>query len=140
MHIKRTINNLTLYKTDLYEGKIIIIPNSKDIALELNPTNFIQTDARCWKKEDGKFKISYGCYNYILVRKFLGCKNIENELYYDIDDLKDKGLDLENLFPIMPNYQILKYYLMQGHIPKKYYQKYIKYTSNINANFYRNGI
>lgn len=140
MHIKRTIYNLTLYKKDLYEGKIIIIPNSRDIALKLNPTNFIQTDANCWKKENGNVKISYGRYNYILVRKFLDGENIENELYCDIDDLKDKGLDLENLFPIIPNYQILKYYLEQHHMPKNSYRKYINYTSSLNANFYRNGI
>ncbi len=140
MHIKRTIKKLTLYKTDLYEGKIIIIPNSDDISLEMGPNIFIQTDAICWKKKNNKVIIPYCNYNYVLCRKFEGCNNIETELYYNFNDLQDKGLNLEDLFPIMPNDQILRYYLEQSDISKKFYKKYISYASEKNKKFYKDGI
>lgn len=140
MHIKQTIENLTLYKRDLYEGRIIIIPNSENINLQLQPNIFIQTDATECNNENGNIRFNYGCYNYILVRKFMGCKNTQNELYYNFDDLRDNGLCLEEFFPIMPNNQIINYYLANSSINKSSYQKYIDYASGLNKNFYKNGV
>ncbi len=138
MHLKRAIDKLTLYKTDLYEGRIIIIPNVNNISLKLSPNTFIQTDAVCWKKEENYAIID--CFNYVLCRKFEGLNNIENELYYNFDDLKDKGLDLEDFLPMLPNNQILRYYLEHSNISKNSYQKYIDYAAGLNKSFYRNGI
>lgn len=140
MHIKQTIEKLTLYKSDLYEGRIIIIPKSENVSLKIWPNILIQTDAVCCEKENDNIKFNYGYYNYILVRNFKGCRNIQNELYYNLDDLKDNGVYLEDFFPIMPNNQIMNYYLENSCIKKDSYQKYIDYASKLNKNFYRNDI
>lgn len=140
MHLRQTIDKLILYKKDLYEGNIVIIPNSENISLQLQSNIFIQTDAIDYSKKISNITIDYGFYNYLLVRKFDGCNNIENELYYNFDDLKDNGLCLEEFFPFYPNSQILNYYLQHSNINKSSYQKYIKYASKLNENFYKNGI
>ncbi|MCI9435228.1 MAG: hypothetical protein HFI86_08185 [Bacilli bacterium] len=140
MGIKQTIERLTLYQSDLYEGKIIIIPNSENVSLKMSSNIFIQTDATEYTNEFGNIKFNYGYYNYILVRKFVGCKNTQNEMYYNFDDLRDSGLDLAAFFPIMPNNQIINYYLENSNVNKSSYQKYIDYASKLNKNFYKKGV
>ncbi|MCI8778998.1 MAG: hypothetical protein HFI87_07605 [Bacilli bacterium] len=140
MGIKQTIERLTLYQSDLYEGKIMIIPNLENVSLKMSSNIFIQTDATEYTNEFGNIKFNYGYYNYILVRKFVGCKNTQNEMYYNFDDLRDSGLDLEAFFPIMPNNQIINYYLENSNVNKSSYQKYIDYASKLNKNFYKKGV
>lgn len=140
MNLKRTINKLTLYENDLYEGKIVIIPKSRNLCIKKELGIFIQTDTICWKKDKSDILINYNNYNYVLVRKFNNKINTKNELYYDIDDLNDKGLNLNDLFPIYPNNQILTYYLEHSDLSMTSRQKCINYCSSINKNFYRNGV
>lgn len=140
MGIKQTIERLTLYQSDLYEGKIMIIPNLENVSLKMSSNIFIQTDATEYTNGFGNIKFNYGYYNYILVRKFVGCKNTQNEMYYNFDDLRDSGLDLEAFFPIMPNNQIINYYLENSNVNKSSYQKYIDYASKLNKNFYKKGV
>ncbi len=139
-YTKRTINKLTLYETDLYEGKIVVIPHSRNLCILKSNGTFIQTDTICWKKENNYVMINYGTYNYVLIRKFSNNANVANELYFDIDDLKDKGINLTDFFPIYPNVQILKYYLENNNVSKNSIDKCLTYCSKIDKNFYRNGV
>lgn len=137
---KRTINKLTLYETDLYEGKIIIVPHSRNLCIEKNFGTFIQTDTMYWKKENNHVIINYETYNYVLIRKFSNNDNIANELYFDIDDLKDKGLNIADFFPMYPNDKILKYYLENNNVSKNSIDKCLVYCAKFDKNFYRNGV
>lgn len=135
MDFKKIVKKLTLYKSDLYTGNIVIVSQTGEFHLNVPKDGFIQTDATCWQKdEDG---IIYKNYSYILVRSFNENINIQNEIYYDIDSLIDLGLTPEDLFPIYPNASILNYYLNYCDMSIKTKNKCINYAKSLNKNFYK---
>lgn len=135
LNIKKIVKKLTLYESDLYEGKIIIIPKKDSLVLKKSENEIIQTDATCWKRQgDNLFFINY---NYVLVRKFDKQKIVNNEIYYDIDFLEDKGLETSELFPIYPNNEVLNHYLNYCDISLKTKEKCLEYAKRLNKLFHK---
>lgn len=135
MNIKRTVNKLVLYENDLYTGKIVIVNSSEPTLIAKDKNTIIQTDAICWKRKDEKFL--FQDYNYILIRKFKKHMNIQNEMYYNIDYLTDKGLELSDLFPIYPNRAIMEKYLSHCDISEKSKKRCLYYVKSLNKYFYK---
>lgn len=135
MNLKRTIRKLTLYENDLYEGKIVIVPHTGNLYINKCDDTIIQTDATCWCMDNQT--ILFRNYNYVLLRKFKGHINVQNELYYDIDDLEDKGIDFNDLFPIYPNRRTLNYYMDYCDMSLKTKYKCLNYAKILNKDFYK---
>lgn len=130
MDYQKQIKNLTLNKSDFYTGKIIIQKTSGDFTLKNNSNYIIQTDAKDNKKEY-EYTI-YKNYNYILIRKFKNHKNIENELCYNVDDLIDLGIKIEDLFPIYPTIEVMAEYLKGVNVSDKQKSKCLSMTKMLN--------
>lgn len=134
LNIKKIVKKLTLYKTDLFDGKIIFIPQNDKINI-INNNDLFQTDASCWKKENNKI-IFTNC-NYVLVRKFDKNINVSNEFYYNINFLDKNGLKIEDLFPIYPNVYVLTNYLNYCSKSEKSKEKCINYGKTVNKYFHK---
>ena len=136
MDYTEIIKNLTLYESDLYSGKIIIEKRIGITDVEFKKNMTFQTDAICWYKKSNK--IYFKNYNYVLIRKFIENEEFVNELYYDIDELKDKGLKIENFFPFYPNFSTLKLYFKKNNdIPIESQNECIDYVKVLNKHFYK---
>lgn len=135
MNLKRTIKKLTLYKDDIYTGKISIVPQKGNLLIKKKDDMIIQTDAVCWKNENNN--ILFCKYNYVLIRKFLEHVNIYNKLYYNVDNFEKNGLTLEDLFPLYPNIQISNYYLNYCDVSSMSKDKCLNYVKMLNKNFYK---
>lgn len=135
MSPKQIIEKLILYSTDLYKNKIYIIKHSQDVYLKKEASQAIQTDAVCWKKDDNG--ILFKNYNYVLCRSFFLNTDIKNELYYNIDNLKNNNLNIKGLFPIYSNCGVLTYYLNYYNMPKNTKVNCLDYTKSLNPRFYK---
>lgn len=134
LNIKRIVKKLTLYKTDLCDGKIAFIPQNDKISI-INNNDLFQTDASCWKKENNQI-IFTNC-NYVLVRKFDKNINTSNEFYYNINFLDKNELKVEDLFPIYPNVYVLTNYLNYCNKSEKSKEKCINYGKTVNKYFHK---
>lgn len=135
MNIKRTVKKLVLYESDLYEDKIVILNPNASTLITKDKNTIIQTDATCWSYKDGNFL--FKDYNYILLRRFEKFVNIQNEIYYNIDSLTDKGLKLSDLFPIYPNRTVMTAYLSCCDMSQKSKERCLNYAKSLTKTFYK---
>lgn len=135
MDYKNIVKKLTINKSDLYTGKIILNKCDKELNIKLENNSIFQTDATCWKRENGE--IVFQNFNYVLIRKFNKQVNMINELFYDIDELKDNGIEIEDFFPIYPNMSILNYYFNYIDVSDNTKKKCINYAKILNKKYYR---
>ena len=135
MDYKSIVKKLTINKSDLYTRKIILNKCDKELNIKLENNSIFQTDATCWKKENSE--IIFSDFNYVLIRKFNKQVNMINELFYDIDELKDNGIEIEDFFPIYPTISILNYYFNYIDVTGNTKKKCINYAKILNKKYYR---